>query len=67
MYCVCIDKATGDLFVMERSERETMISVMLQLRQPIPSWVLRMKDTKEDAEKYVSDIVEATKLIDGIK
>ena len=63
MYCICIDKETGELFIMERSERETMINVLLDLKQPIPSWVLNLKNTKNEAEKYVSDILESNRLI----
>lgn len=65
-YCVCIDKVNGSLLVMERSEREVMISVLLDLKQPIPSWVLAVKETKDAAEKYVQDILEANRLINEI-
>lgn len=64
MYCICIHKETGELSAMTRSERETMISVLLDLKQPIDTWVIGMKETKEDAEKYIRDIQQANDLID---
>lgn len=64
MHCVCIDKATGDLFVQERSERDNMISVLIDLKQTIPSWVLRVKDTKEEADQLVKDILDANEMIE---
>lgn len=64
MWCICIDKESGDLFVMERVERETMLSVLLDLKQPIPSFVLREKETKEEAEKYIEEIKAANDLIE---
>lgn len=64
MYCVCIDKATGDLFVQERNERDNMISVLVDLKQPIPSWVLRVKDTKDEADQLVKDIIDANEMIE---
>lgn len=64
MYCICIHKETGELSSMTRSERETMISVLLDLKQPIDTWVIGLKETKEDAEKYIRDIQKANDLID---
>lgn len=48
---------------MGRTERETMLSVLLDLEQSIPSWVLREKETKEEAEKYIQKIKDANDLI----
>lgn len=50
---------------MIRSERETMISVLLELKQPIDTWVIGLKETKQEAEKYIQDIKEANNLING--
>jgi hypothetical protein len=50
---------------MSRSERETMLSVLLDLKQPIDTWVIGLKETKTDAEKYIQDIKEANDLING--
>lgn len=64
MYCVCINKESGDLSVMERTERDRSNNVLMDAGQIIPTWVLSVKDTLEDAEKYIQDIKDANDLIE---
>jgi hypothetical protein len=66
MWCICIDKETAELFTMERSEREAMLSVLLDLKQPIPSYVINFKSTKEEAEKYIEEIKRIDKDINNL-
>jgi len=64
MWCVCINKSDGELFVMERTERDRINNVLQDIGEVVPSRVLRTKDTKEEAEKYMQDIKDAIDLIE---
>lgn len=48
-----------------RSERETMISVLLDLKQPIPDWVIALRSTKEEADQYIKEIKQVNDLINS--
>jgi hypothetical protein len=49
---------------MERTERDMSNNVLQSIGEVVPSLVLRNKDTKEEAEKYIKDIKEAIELIE---
>lgn len=66
MYCVCQNNATGELTIMTRTERERHIGVLIDLNADIPTWVISVKETKEDAEKYIRDQLSSTKIINDI-
>lgn len=63
MYCICLHKETGEMSIMTRQERETSISVLIDLKQPIDTWVIGLKETESEAEKYMQDIKDANQLI----
>ncbi len=65
MWCVCQNKTTGELSIMARPERETMLSVLLDLGAGVETRVIAEWPTKEEAEKYVSDFIRATDIIDN--
>jgi len=48
---------------MTRSEREQMISVLLDLKQPIPSFVIAIRSDYQEAKKYIQDIKSVNNLI----
>lgn len=66
MYCVCQNNSTNELSIMTRAERERLVSVLIDLCEPIPTWVINVFERIEDAEKYVSDLNKSNKLIDGL-
>lgn len=63
-YLVCQFKdEDGELFITTRNAREKMISVLIDLNQPIESVVLKEFETYDDASKYKSGIEYANKQI----
>jgi hypothetical protein len=54
-YLVCKFR-TGGLFIQTRTQRETMISVLVDMKMPVTSMVLKTFDSGEAAEKYKSEI-----------
>jgi hypothetical protein len=63
MWCVCQHNESGELTIMSRHERETMLSVLIGLGEPIPTWVIMVKHTKEDAEQYATNIRNVNELL----
>jgi hypothetical protein len=51
-YLVCKHKDDGTLFITTRKSRETMLSVLIDLGQEIPSKVLKDCNSYGEAEKY---------------
>jgi len=51
---------------MTRPEREQMISVLLDLKQPIPSFVIALRDSYQEAKKYIQDIKSVNNIIDEL-
>jgi len=66
MYCICIDKNTREISVVSRAERETMLSVLLDLKQPITSWVIATRETKDQADKFAEGFTAADDLLKKI-
>ncbi len=66
MYCICIDKNTREISVVSRAERETMLSVLLDLKQPITSWVIATRKTKEEADRFAEGFMAADDLLKEI-
>ncbi len=64
-WCVCSSR-DGYLSLMTRDERETMLSVLMDLKVPIPTYVVKTFEKKEDAEKYIRDINHTNDIIDNI-
>ena len=52
--------------VMTRPEREQMIAVLMDLKQPIPSFVIALRDDYQAAKKYIQDIKSVNNLIDDL-
>lgn len=65
MYCIVINKETGEMSSIARSERETMISILLDLKQPIPDWVIALRSTKQEADQYIKEIKQVNDLINS--
>lgn len=65
-YCICLDKNTFELSIMTRLEREQMISVLLDLKKPIPSFVIAIRNDYQEAKKYIRDIKLVNHLIDEL-
>lgn len=65
MWCVCSNR-DGYLSLMTRDERELMLSVLMDLKVPIPTYVVKVFEEKEDAEKYIRDINNTNDIIDGL-
>ena len=51
---------------MSRVERETMLSALIDAGVIIPDIVIMVKDTIEEAEKFISGQREADKLIENL-
>ncbi len=66
MYCVCQQKATGELFIITRKEREMYISIFIDSEKEIESFVVKACDTMEEAIKYVKGINNVNDLIDDL-
>lgn len=62
-YLVCKHKDDGTLFITTRKSRETMISVLLDLGQVIPSNVLKSFGSYSEAEKYKKEFEDSNKII----
>ncbi len=52
MWVVCQNKDDGKLFISSRKVRETMLSVLIDLGQEIPSKVLKEFNFYDDAKNY---------------
>ncbi len=63
MWVVCQNKDDGKLFISSRKARETMISVLLDLGQVIPSNVLTRFGSYSEAEKYKKEFEDSNKII----
>lgn len=66
MWCVCQNKATGELTVMSRQERENSNSAMIEAGITIPTLVVMVKDTKEEAEQYIRNVISGDEIIDKL-
>jgi hypothetical protein len=66
MYCVCVDKKTGELSIQTRIERERTIDCLIDIQADIPTYVLKTFDLKEWAEKYIDDMINADKILNKI-
>jgi hypothetical protein len=65
-YCICLDKTTFEMIIMTRLEREQMISVLLDLKQPIPSFVIAVIESYPEAKKFIQEIKRINNLIDEL-
>ena len=65
-YLVCKHKDDGTLFITTRKSRETMISVLLDLGQVIPSKVLKDCNSYGEAEKYKKEFEQSDNDINKI-
>lgn len=65
MYCVCSDRE-GNLSIMTASEREQMLSVLMDLQQEIPTHVVKRCDTEAEAQDYVKGINQANDLLNRL-
>lgn len=65
MWCVCANK-DGDLSLMTRSERETMLDVLMDIKADIPSFVIKVFDHKEDAELYIKNMNGVNKTLTNL-
>lgn len=65
-WCVCKNKITGHLFVMERGEREISNSVLIDLRNGVPALVVKTFGTKEEALSYIDDINFSNEILNKI-
>lgn len=63
-YCICLDKRTFEMSIMTRLEREQMLSVLMDLKQPIPSFVIAIRNDFQEAKKYIQDIKLVNNVID---
>lgn len=62
-FLVCRNKDDNSLFITTRSARETMIGAMQQIKQEIPSVVLKAFDTHKEAREYQKQQDAADKVI----
>lgn len=58
-YLVCKHKDDGTLFITTRKSRETMLSVLIDLGQEIPSKVLKDCNSYGEAEKYKKEFEQS--------
>ena len=58
-YLVCKHKDDGTLFITTRKSRETMLSVLIDLGQEIPSKVLKYCNSYGEAEKYKKEFEQS--------
>lgn len=59
MWVVCQNKDDGKLFISSRKARETMLSVLIDLGQEIPSKVLKDCNSYGEAEKYKKEFEQS--------
>ncbi len=64
MFCIVIHKETGEMSIMTRTERERMLNVLMDLKQPIPDWVIGLEETEEGAQEYIKGVIDANNLIE---
>lgn len=64
-WCVCVNKVTKELFVLSRTERETMIGALSGIDY-VNSRVVRTFDTQEEAFKYMKSIRDVDDLLKNI-
>lgn len=67
MWCVCQNKASGELTIMLRQERENSNSALIDSGITIPTLVVMVKDTKEEAEQYVKNVISGDEIIEKLK
>jgi len=65
-WCVCQDNSSGRLTIMTRIERERMIGALIDLCEPVPTWVINVFENEDDAIKYVSDMSRVNGIIDNL-
>lgn len=65
-YLVCKHKDDGTLFITTRKSRETMLSVLIDLGQEIPSKVLKDCNSYGEAEKYKKEFEQSDNDINKI-
>ena len=65
-YCICLDVRTNELSIMTSVERDMMISALQSVNHPVPTIVIKRKDSKEDAELYLQEIKNANNIIDNL-
>lgn len=66
MWVVCQNKDDGKLFISSRKARETMLSVLIDLGQEIPSKVLKDCNSYGEAEKYKKEFEQSDNDINKI-
>lgn len=66
MWVVCQNKDDGKLFISSRKARETMLSVLIDLGQEIPSKVLKDCNSYGEAEKYKKEYEQSDNDINNI-
>ena len=66
MWVVCQNKDDGKLFISSRKARETMLSVLIDLGQEIPSKVLKDCNSYGEAEKYKKEYEQSDNDINKI-
>lgn len=64
-WLVCSDR-DGNLYIMTRQERETMLSVLMDAGKEIPHFVVKVFDGNEDAIKYIQSINEINNLLNSL-
>jgi len=62
MWLVCQNK-DGFLFIQSRTEREMMLSVLTELENGVPSYVVKSFSTEQQAEDYVLEMFNINSLI----
>jgi len=65
-YLVCKNKDDGTLFITTRSSRETMLSVLQDLGQPIDSIVLKSFTNNTLAINYKKEMEQIDKTLDNL-
>lgn len=63
MYLVCRNKDDNSLFITTRKSRETMLSVLLDLKQEIESTVVKSFTNYTQADQYKKGIEQINKTI----
>lgn len=63
MYCVCQNK-DGEMFIQSRAERENMLSVLMDIEQAIPTFVIKTFDNEVEAKLFVVEQQAINSLID---
>lgn len=65
IWCVCLGK-DGSLTVLSRSERESMLTILMDIGSEIPSFVVKTFDEKQEAEEYIKRIENINQIIEGL-